>query len=391
MKIVMATPAVPHPFGDTAAKWFYVLINELAEAGHQVHCLAVSEEPEKLVEDAQKRLREKHPGNNLHFRFHRMVPDRNILRRKMHSALRPFSEMMYANGFYESLKRELHKGYDVLHLEQLWTGWLGSDLPRSLLNIHHFEIIDWEDRKLTTLREKKALTQMTRATKKILRSSRNLRMFTPRLQDKAKAINPNGKYWVVPFALDLSLYSLQPFVEEPVVGLLGSMHWNPSRSAAERLLTRIWPEINRRMPAARLMIAGWNAQKYLGKFMPMKNVQLEENLKHPTDFFSRAAVMVYAPSKGSGMKIKVLESMAYGTPVVTTWEGVEGVEYANGGHCWVEEDDLEIANKVLRLLENREERKSMRMTARGLMEEKYSPGPVVERMLGIYEEIGGER
>jgi glycosyltransferase involved in cell wall biosynthesis len=273
-------------------------------------------------------------------------------------------------------------------MEQLWTGWLGLGFSRSLLNIHYFDLIDREEIRRNNWKERKLFFQMARGTKRILRASRNLCALTPRLMAKAKEINPRANHWVVPFALDLELYPPQPFVEEPVVGLIGSMHWNPSRSAAERLLTRIWPEIHRRMPAARLVISGWNAQKYLGKYMPMRNVQLEENLRHPADFFSRASVLVYAPAKGSGMKIKVLESMAYGTPVVTTWEGVEGITYQNGVHCWVEEDDLKMANRVLQLFENRGERESMRRAARTLMEEKYCLEPVVNQMLNVYEGIG---
>ena len=47
MRIVVVTPAVPHPFGDTAARWFYVLITELAARGHEVVALAATEEPDE--------------------------------------------------------------------------------------------------------------------------------------------------------------------------------------------------------------------------------------------------------------------------------------------------------------------------------------------------------
>ena len=49
--------------------------------------------------------------------------------------------------------------------------------------------------------------------------------------------------------------------------------------------------------------------------------------------------MVYAPSRGSGMKIKILEAMAFGVPVVTTSEGVEGFPAVDGVHAGVCEDD----------------------------------------------------
>jgi glycosyltransferase involved in cell wall biosynthesis len=301
--------------------------------------------------------------------------------------LQPFNEILYVNGLKADLHAELKKGYDVLHLEQLWTGWLGFDIPRTLLNIHHFEIIDWENKKLNGLNEKKTFFQMKRATYKIIKNTKNMRMFTHRLLEKAKSINPEANYWVVPFALDLSLYPMQPLVKEPVVGLFGSMHWEPSRSAAERLLTRIWPMIKKQAPHAKLLIAGWNAKKYLSKYMPLPDVTLEENLPHPTDFFSRVAVMVYAPSRSSGMKIKVMESMAYGVPVVTTWEGVEGIEYQNSVQCYVEETDEDIAVRASALLLSAEKRELMRDAARNLLGKKYSIMPTLEKMIEIYTKI----
>jgi polysaccharide biosynthesis protein PslH len=203
----------------------------------------------------------------------------------------------------------------------------------------------------------------------------------------AESINPTGKYWVVPLALDPRLYTLQPPAHEPVIGLIGSMHWEPSRSAAERLITRIWPLVKQGFPQANLYIAGWNAAKYLNKYSTCQGLKLTENLAHPTEFFSKAAVMVYAPSRGSGMKVKVMESMAYGVPVVTTWEGVEGIDYENGRDCWVGESDEELADKVCRLLQNSVERQQMRDAARTLIEQRYSPRPVVDKMMVVYEQL----
>ena len=391
MRIVIVVPAVPRPFGDTAARWFYVLVKQLLAHGHDVACLTVTEESDAVVEASRRALADSAAPGRL--KFHRFSPrsDRNPLARKALSLMKPFSETYYAPGLREALNGELRAGYDVLHLEQLWTGWLGEGVPRSLLNIHHFEIIDWEDRHLEGLAERKAMVQMTRATQRIVRANDRMRMFTPRLLEKARTINPNAKYWVVPFALDLSHYPLQPMTEVAVLGMIGSMHWTPSRSAGERLITRIWPLVKKRVPNAKLFIAGWNARKYLGRYLPLTDVTLEDGVPHPTDFFSKAGVMVYAPSRGSGMKIKNLESMAYGVPVVTTWEGVEGMEYENGKHCWVEEDDESLAARAAELLEDRLQRERMRQAARALMEDRYSPGPVMAQMVRVYDEIAKDK
>jgi glycosyltransferase involved in cell wall biosynthesis len=390
VRVIIVTPAVPHPFGDTAARWFYVLITELLARGHDVVSVAVTEETDERVSEAKTWLSQdalSHASGRLILHCHRLQIDSGTLRRKWQNLVRPRSEMLQDSALTRLLQRELAKGYDVLHLEQMSTGWFGLDVPRALLNVHFFDVIDWAEKDNMGLSERKALWQARRATRHLLRGIPNVRLLTPRLKEMAESISPNSHYWVVPLALDTSLYELQTLAREPVVGLIGSMHWEPSRSAAERLITRIWPLVKQGFPEARLYIAGWNASKYLQKYRGRPDLEVAENLAHPSDFFSKTAVMVYAPSRGSGMKVKVMEAMAYGVPVVTTWEGVEGIAYENGRECWVGESDDDLAGKVCRLLTNSAERQQMRDAARRLIEKVYSPGPVVDKMMSVYRQL----
>jgi glycosyltransferase involved in cell wall biosynthesis len=389
LRIIVVTPAVPHPFGDSAARWSYVLITELLLRGHEVVALAATEETAERVAETKQWLSKL--GGQLTLHCHRLEVDSFALRRRWQNLIRPCSELLQDSSLTSLLQQELAKGYDILHLEQMSTGWLGLGVPRALLNVLSFDVIDWAEREDMSFRDHKALWQAQRATRRLLHGVPQVRLLSPRMKEVAESINPNGRYWIVPLALDPTLYRMQPPAQAPVVGLVGSMHWEPSRSAAERLITRIWPLVKQGFLGAKLYIAGWNAAKYLQKYSSQQEFTLAENLAHPTEFFSKAAVLVYAPSRGSGMKVKVMESMAYGVPVVTTWEGVEGIEYQNGRECWVAETDDELAGKVCRLLENSAERQQMREAARILIEERYSPRPVVDKMISVYDELIGAR
>lgn len=387
MRAVLVLPAAPLPFGDTAARWSHLLARELLGSGHEVACLTVSDEPAARVAEARARLEAAAGRGRLRWHAFPLRGAVHPLRRKLRNAYRPFSELAYAPGLRETLAAELARGYDVLHLEQLWSGWVGLGVPRSLLNVHHLEIIDLEHARPRTWVERKARWQMRRATDRLLRATPSMRLFTPRLHARVRTFNVRARLWVVPFALDLSLYPMQPVVDEPVVGLLGSMHWPPSRSAAERLLTRIWPLVKARVPRARLLVAGWNARRYLADFAHLPDVAIEEDLAAPTDFFSRVSVLAYAPGRGSGMKIKVMEAMAYGVPVVTTSEGVEGMEVVDGEHAFVAEEDAAIADHIEALLADRASRLRLRDSARGLLEARYTAGPVMGRMMEVYDQV----
>ena len=388
MKVVVVSPAVPHPFGETAARGLYALVAGLLARGVRVSCLVVTEEDAARVREARARLAASSGAEHLELAV--FTPTvRPVALRKLRSLRRPFSETLHGDGLAAALERQAAAGWDVLHLDQLWSGWVGLERRRVLLNVYQLEVIDWEARRGLRLAERKALLQMRRATRRILRASRHIRVVSRRLLERARAINPAAEYSCVPFALDVSLYPLQPLVREPVVGLLGSMHWLPSRSAAERLITRIWPRVKRRLPGARLLVGGWNARRYLDRYAG-PDIRLVENLAHPSEFFSQVAVLAYAPFRGSGVKVKVLEALAYGVPVVTTGEGIEGLDCEDGVHCWVREDDEALADCIVETLGDEAGRARMREAGRALVEARHSPRLVLEQMLDVYDRVRRE-
>ena len=175
---------MPHPFGDTAARWFYVLINELLARRHEVVALAATEESNERIAEARQRLSQHDSSLTLH--IHRLHVDTVVLRRKWQSLWKPGSELLQDKDFTALLKRELAAGYDVLHLEQMSTGWLGVDVPRSLLNVHYFDALDRGGRPEMTLLERKALWQAQRATRHLLYAVENVRLLTPRLRKQPR-------------------------------------------------------------------------------------------------------------------------------------------------------------------------------------------------------------
>ena len=158
----------------------------------RVACLVVTEEDAARVEDARARLATVAGAGQLELTV--FAPRvRPVLARKLRSLLRPFSETLHADGLATALGRHADGGYDALHLDQLWSGWVGLGRPRALLNVYQFEVVDWEGRRLRTLAEGKALLQMRRATRRILKGSRHVRVVTRRLLERARADQRRGR------------------------------------------------------------------------------------------------------------------------------------------------------------------------------------------------------
>lgn len=102
-----------------------------------------------------------------------------------------------------------------------------------------------------------------------------------------------------------------------------------------------------------------------------------------------AQVCVVPLLSGSGTRLKILEAMAAGVPIVSTAIGAEGIEAQSGRHLWIADDPREFADRVLQVLETPAESAQMSVEARRLVVEKYSWSAVVPRLLAELDAMSG--
>src|SRR5580765_6871276 len=110
MTIVLVVPACPHPFGDTAAKWFDVLIRELVRRGHRIDLVCVTEESDARVEQSQRALSTVSGAGRLDVSFHRLILSRHHIGRRLYSLWRPFSETLQGDGIRRAVEHRLARG-----------------------------------------------------------------------------------------------------------------------------------------------------------------------------------------------------------------------------------------------------------------------------------------
>jgi len=374
----------PLPFGNAAARWFYVLLRGLVERGHKVTALAACSKPEDLQGAA-----ELFPAPEYDLQCF-VQDERRGMRAKWSTLRRPYS-FMFSKEFDRAIERELAAGFDILHLEQLWCAWKGfGHTSRALVNVHHLTSIDLGRVCPATWRAWAQQKLMFATERKLTRSFRYFRSSSPRVSEELRRLNPRALVGTVPLGIDASLYPYIPAakrVDDPVVTLIGSMHWYPGYSAARRLLERLWPEIKARVPNARLQIVGWNACKTLHEFKGLPDVVVEENVADTRPYFERTSVFLYAPERGSGMKVKILEAMAYGVPVVTTSEGVEGLPAVDGKHAGISETDAGLVERTVRLLEDPQAQERQRIAARRLVERHCGPVRTLDGVEAMYDRM----
>ena len=382
LRLLLLIPVPPLPFGSAAARWFYVLIKGLVERGHQITVFAVCNTPEEITE-VQKLFTT--PEYDLRCY---LFLKRQSLRSKIKNIQRPYS-YIFSPELQQDLNAELAKPYDIFHCEVLWSGWLGlQHKERTLINVHYLFSLDRAFDYPNTIENRFRGFLTHHAEQKLLKAFPRIITLSDRLNKHISQINPQADIHTVPLGIDFSLY---PFVEKkpinkhPVVGLIGGLNWAPSYFAAVRLITKLWSEIKRQVPNAKLQIVGRSAKDALAEFAHIDDLEIYQDVADILPYFANMDVLLYAPLAGSGMKVKIMEAFALGTPVVTTSEGVEGIPAKDGVHAGICEDDEGLIARTVELLNNPSLRQERGLKARQLIENYCNPQVTVSKIEKVYE------
>jgi polysaccharide biosynthesis protein PslH len=384
LKILLILIEPPLPFGNAASRWFYVLYNELKSRGHRLDVLVASgvkadiEKSKKIFKD------------DANFYIYPFSESRGVIG-KINTFLFP-QRYQFSEDFLNKLSELNPESYDIVHIEQTWAGWVGFKWKdKVLINVHHLQRIDLEGLKVKSWKQRLIFKSWFRAEKHILAQYPYVRSCSPRLVPYIEKWGTKKMLEVVPFGIDSSLY---PYIEKsrrqnkaPIVSVIGNMGWYPSYSAAERLITSIWPHVKKEIPNAQLKIVGWSARTALAEHLNKPDIEILENVADIRPYFEEASVLVYPPARGSGMKIKIQEALLFGVPVVTTSEGAEGLPAEDMVHMGLCDDDEGLIQRTLKILRDEDLQERLRINGRRFIEEQCSPQVTVDKVESMYRKM----
>lgn len=180
----------------------------------------------------------------------------------------------------------------------------------------------------------------------------------------------------VPVPAALRIPERLPIVEEPVALMIADWRWPPNVAALRRLLG-VWDGVRAKVPHARLLLAGRGVAP-VGRG---DGVEVVGEVRHTADVLSRAAVLAFPCPPTSGPKIKVMDALASGIPVVTTPAGIEGIEVPPDAATVV--DELGFGDALARVLADPEIRAKQAEAARAGMIATHAPMPAAARRLEV--------
>lgn len=294
----------------------------------------------------------------------------------------------------------LHVGFDILEIEQQHMAlyreaFLPGSSTKTLLTFVDLAFV-----------QSKRISRIERRLDRKLRARLNslmMRRWEPRYAQKFDrcitmseadrrlliAKNPLLSVEVISNGVDTLAYQrLPPSPGDPVLLFVGRMDYPPCADAMLYFHGQVLPLIRKAIPAVELWIVGTDPPRQVRQ-LEGDHVHVTGRVDDVRPYYERASVCVVPLRAGSGTRLKILEAMALGRPVVTTSLGAEGLEVIPGQHLMIVDGPEGFAARTLSLLNDRGLQEHLATNARQLVASHYDWDIAAGRLMHVFEEVTG--
>jgi len=399
MKILQLTHKPPVPSIDGGCLAMRQISNSLLSSGVELRVIAIETKKHPIVPSAEFTNYKENTN------FESVFVNTNITIPKIVKSLLG-KRSIHANRFYSKKMNERlktlfsHEPFDVVIFESIFTG---AYIPtvrkyskaRIIMRIHNIEHLIW--RRLA-LQEKNLLKKLF-----FYSVASSLKRFECSLFKKIDGYIPitevDNFYFsqqfptlcgqVIPFGIDIKEYHYEKgeLPTEPISFFhIGSMNWQPNKEGICWFLDNIWEKATAKYPNITLVLAGkGNAELF--KSRTLKNVKVYDFVEDAQQFIKEHDIMLVPLLSGSGMRIKIMEGMALGKPIITTSIGAEGISVKDKENILIADSPEAMLDLLFFCIEHPEKCEEIGRNARQLIEDRYTQEKISKDLIAFLNTI----
>ena len=396
MKILLLCNKPPYPASEGGPMAMNSIITGLLDAGHQVKVLAINSDKyhvsaSDIPEDYKRQTGIELIKVDLSVRP--MKAFFNLFTKKSYHVERFISER-FKNKLTQLLEKE---HFDVVQLEMLYmTPYVETIRAHSkamiVLRAHNVEHKIWE--------------RIAKETKFFLK-----RWYINHLAKTLKEYELNALETVDGIAAitrkDAAFF--RKYCSKPIIDIpygvypeqftpkyeiegkpkfyhIGSMNWMPNEEGIRWFIDEILAKTVEKVPNFVYHLAGRNMPEWLTT-LHNPHIEVVGEVPDAKEFVAKHDVAIVPLLSGSGIRIKIIESMAMGKTVITTRVGAEGILYDEDENIIIAENKAKMVEAIRAIDENPQIAVKIGQAARKLVEETYDNRKIIARLLMFYEQI----
>lgn len=394
LRILQICNKPPVPARDGGALAMLRMTEGLLEAGCTVHALTIATAKHPWSPDGQ------HQNLIAATQMDAVVVDTSV--RWLPAFLSLFKsssyniDRFYSLGFEARLVTQLASNeYDIIQLESLYMAPYIQAIRRMtkakiVLRAHNTESAIWRKYAEETSDTFKKIwfndlaKKLANYERKALSEVDAVIPITPEDETRLRAMTTaNVPFHTSTFAMKQG--TAENNTTEPLtIFHIGAMDWKPNADGVDWLCSEVWPIVKLKITGATLHLAGKGLDRARNFGEGIIN---HGEVESASEFMSRYAVMAVPLHSGGGVKIKVIEAMFAGKPVVTTSTGSEGIKFTQGVDMYVADSAKEFADHLVNLLHNPDKAEQIVAAAKKCAQENHELGRVSEKLCDFYSKL----
>ena len=400
MNILMLCNKSPYPAGEGGPMAMNSIVTGLINAGHNVKILAVNSEKYHIKEEDIPKSYKKETNIELvdvDLKIRPIAAFKNLFTDKSYHVERFISDN-FKNKLIEILN---NNKYDIVQLEMIYMApYIETIREHSdatiVLRAHNVEHLIWD-----RIAKKTKFPLKRWYLNHLVRTLRKYEMDVINKVDGIAAITYRDAAFFrgetavpvidIPFGVNPDEFNPAYEVKDnPTLYHIGSMNWMPNEEGIRWFLNNVWDKVAKRNPDLQLNLAGRNMPKWLLR-LKKRNVNIVGEVPDAKEFVKNNDIAVVPLLSGSGIRIKIIESMAMGKTVVTTMVGAEGIQYSEYENIIIADSPSKMVEVICKIVKEPKEAQRIGCNARRLVEDIYDNKKIIERLLLFYDEISSAK
>lgn len=292
------------------------------------------------------------------------------------------------------LAKETH--FDVVHADQLNMGQYALPFTNSR------KILDLHNALWVLYKRLSETLPFTKPMKYILmRDWRLLKQYEGNLcrsVDKVLAVSEDDKralieagarddITVIPIAIDTDEQAqIQRQPRSPHIVHIGTMYWPPNIAGITWFLDEIYPLVKQRVPDVRCTLIGARPPAEItDRTKDDPSLTVTGYVEDPVPYLADSSMMVVPLKAGGGMRVKILNALSQGIPMVSTTVGCEGIAVTNERDILVQDEPQKFADATVRLLTDLALNRDITNNGRSMVVDTYDYRQACKPLDGIYQ------
>lgn len=240
---------------------------------------------------------------------------------------------------------------------------------------------------------RRTVTLLCRTELQFLESCQAHTVTSRREQEKLIARCPSAWIHVLPNGVDVQYYSVAEIAKVlPNAGVtafnrsllfVGSMDYHANIDAVSWFVRDIWPEFARKYPDLKFVIVGRDPAPEV-RNLQSDRILVTGTVEDVRPYYAAAQAVIVPLRVGSGTRLKILEAMAAGVPIVSTRLGAEGIDVTHNVHLLIADNESELISSIDRFLSSPEIRNRLIQAARDRVISRYDWSVIGKELYSLY-------